>query len=142
MSLKTFKYSGNWFKRAWIYFSYWLRGYYIANTPAEVPFYRQLTRKGKVYELKDGTRCYIADSNIVVELHKDRWFALGNSVRAKALNSEIDDYVNSAELDPDQLLAEMRKYINQGNQSVAERIIQKELDAAGVVIIPAKDFNN
>jgi len=142
MTFKTFIHSGSWLQRARIYLNYKLRGYYIANSPVDVPFYTQQKANGDAYQLPSGTKCYIADLQIVVELRKDRWYALGDSLAAKNLNNEIDYYVDKSELTPEQLLAEMRRYINQGNQSIADQIIQNELDKAGIVIGPMKDFNN
>jgi hypothetical protein len=142
MKFKHFTYPGNWFTRAWVFYNYKLRGYYIANIVTEVPFYKQYDKKGQEYRLKNGTRCFISSLNVVVELNKDRWLAVGDSPEAKRLNAEIDYYNSGDEQSQEQILAEMRRHINQGNQSVADRIIQKELDQAGVRIAPVKDFNN
>ena len=138
MTFKMFDYPGPWWKKVIVYFWFKFWGHYIANTSAQVPFYRQPKRNGQEYQLPNGTQCYIAEFDLVVQLRGDRWFALGDSDAAKKLNNEISYYSDASQASKGEILAEIQKYIK--NQDVSDQIIQAELDKAGVVIVPFKEF--
>lgn len=132
MKFKNFIYrkdKGNWFKKLWTYCYFSMPGKYLANIPSEVPFYRTVAQK---------TQCYLAESDVVLELRGDRWYALGDSPEAKFLNKEIEFYTQAAEqITEEEILLQIQKMT--GNQDVADRIIQAELDRVGVVLAPYKE---
>ena len=131
MKFKHFNYPGNWFVKFWTYVNFRIKGYYIVQHPAEVPFYRQLDRKNHPYFLKSGTRCYVNQDQLLLELQGDAWFALGDSKAAKELNTTIQFWKNRAESEA-HMLNEIRWQINEETQGFADKIIQAELDKAGV----------
>ena len=124
---RTDKYG--WLKKVWTYLYFHLPKHYLANVPSEVPFYRTVPQKAK---------CYLAESDLILELRGDRWYALGDSPQAKCLNNEIDAYEQAAkELTEGEILVQIQKMV--GNQNVADQIIQAELEKVGVVLGPYKE---
>lgn len=129
MKFTDFTYRGSWLKKLGIYLLYQLPNHYLANDASQVPYYRSVL---------EGSKCYMSDYDVVVELRGDRWFALGESAQAKALNQEIDFYAEAAkEITEAEILVQIQKMT--GNQGVADRIIQAELDKVGVVLGPFKE---
>lgn len=101
--------------------------WYLASTLKYVPFFRQTDRKGRMYKLKSGTKCYVADHDLFLELRDDRWYALGNGKMAKQLNREVAEAVKEAEeFDAEKFFATVR----QGMDNDAEALIQEEMRRA------------
>jgi len=105
-----------------------LRFWHFALNPQQVPFYRQQDRKGQWYTLKQGTKCYLANHDVFLELRGDRWYALGDSKYAKTLNQEVEHFVKQAEsFNIEEWILSVKNEMS----NEAEALLQKEMDRAG-----------
>jgi len=128
MTFKEFKYSGKFWPKFWIFLRYKLGFIYLANTAAKVPYYIQQISKKHWKHLKEGTKCYLSEFDVMLELRENgRWFALGDSYNARQLNGEVEAWVKIAEeTTANQIFEEIKKFTRAGSDALEAKILADE----------------
>lgn len=121
--------SGSFWKKAYLLTGAFFSRWYLAVEPVDVPFYRQQDRQGNWFKLPSGTLCFLASSNLFLELRETRWLALGNSPEARQLNGEIERFIKNGEsFDAEEFIAQMKKE----SDDIEAAILQAEYARAGL----------